>query len=65
VISTDGASQLTKTVATNVEQSMQMISDLTGVDIATMVGALASKATAPNAPLTTTASEPTPTPPED
>ncbi len=65
VISTDGASQLTKTVATNVEQSMQMISDLTGVDIATVVGALASKATAPNAPLSTTSTDAAPTPPAE
>ncbi len=33
VISTDGASQLTKSVATNVEQGMQIGSDLTGLDL--------------------------------
>jgi flotillin len=33
VISTDGASQLTKTVSSNVEQGLQIGSDLTGVDL--------------------------------
>lgn len=33
VISTDGASDLTKNVATNVEQGLQIGSDLTGVDL--------------------------------
>jgi flotillin len=33
VISTDGASELTKTVSSNVEQGLQIGSDLTGVDL--------------------------------
>jgi len=33
VISTDGASQLSRSVATNLEQGMQIASDLTGVDL--------------------------------
>jgi flotillin len=33
VVSTDGASQLTKTVASNIEQGLQIGSDLTGVDL--------------------------------
>ena len=37
VISTDGASDLTRTVASNVSQGMQMASDLTGVDVAALV----------------------------
>lgn len=45
VISTDGASQLTKTVSTNVTQGLQLASDLTGVDLATLFSDLAGRAT--------------------
>ncbi len=51
VISTDGASQLTRTVANNVEQSVQVMSDLAGVDITSLISALVAKAAAPNAPI--------------
>ncbi|MGH3715956.1 MAG: SPFH domain-containing protein, partial [Micromonosporaceae bacterium] len=40
VISTDGASALTKSVANNVAQGMQLGSDLTGVDVAALVSRL-------------------------
>jgi flotillin len=40
VISTEGASQLTKSVATNVEQGIQIGSDLTGVDLRSLLGRL-------------------------
>jgi len=42
VISTDGASQLTKSVAGNVTQGMQLASDLVGVDLAALFQRLAS-----------------------
>jgi flotillin len=45
VISTDGASQLTKSVSTNVAQGLQLASDLTGVDLATLFSELAGRAT--------------------
>jgi flotillin len=44
VISTDGASDLTKSVAGNVNQGMAMASDLLGVDVAELFSQLASKA---------------------
>jgi flotillin len=44
VISTDGASQLTKNVATNVEQGLQIGSDITGVDLRSLFSGLAGKA---------------------
>ncbi|MCO1657881.1 flotillin family protein [Pseudonocardia humida] len=47
VISTDGASSLTKSVATNVAQSLQLGSDLTGVDLAGLLGRLGGITTAP------------------
>ena len=37
VISTDGASSLTKTVAGNVAQGLQLGSDLTGIDLAQLL----------------------------
>jgi flotillin len=42
VISTDGASQLTKTVASNIEQGMSIASDLTGLDLRAMLTDLAT-----------------------
>ena len=42
VISTDGASQLTKSVAGNVTQGMQFASDLLGVDLGALFQRLAS-----------------------
>ena len=43
VISTDGASQMAKTVATNVEQGVQIASDLTGLDVRGLLTRLASR----------------------
>jgi flotillin len=40
VISTDGASDLTKNVASNVEQGLQIGSDLTGLDLKALLGRL-------------------------
>jgi flotillin len=42
VISTDGASQLTKNVTANVTQGMQLASDLLGIDVAAMFQRLAN-----------------------
>jgi flotillin len=44
VISTDGASSLTKTVASNVAQGLQLGSDLTGVDLNQLLARLAGAA---------------------
>lgn len=44
VISTDGASDITKAVATNVTQGMQMASDLMGIDLSAMFKQMANKA---------------------
>jgi flotillin len=44
VISTDGASELTKQVASNVEQGMAIANNLTGIDLQAMFTALASRA---------------------
>jgi flotillin len=43
VISTDGASQLAKTVASNLEQGLQMGSDLTGLDLPALLRGLADR----------------------
>src|SRR5438045_845179 len=40
VISTDGASSLTKSVAANVAQGLQLGTDLTGIDLAALLGKL-------------------------
>jgi flotillin len=45
VISTDGASSLTRTVAANVAQGLQMGTDLTGVDLAGLLARLGGGAT--------------------
>jgi flotillin len=44
VVSTDGASSLTRTVASNVAQGLQLGSDLTGVDLAGLLGRLGERA---------------------
>ncbi len=49
VISTDGASQLARTVASNVEQSLQIGSDLTGVDVKALLARLAASRVAADA----------------
>jgi flotillin len=43
VISTDGASSLAKSVATNVEQGLQIGSDLTGIDLRALLAQLGSQ----------------------
>lgn len=43
VISTDGATQLTKSVTNNVAQGLQLASDLTGVDLAALFAQLSSR----------------------
>ena len=43
VISTDGASDLTRTVASNVEQGMTIANNLTGIDLQAMLTQLASR----------------------
>ncbi len=48
VISTDGASQLTKTVSSNVTEGLQLASDLTGVDLTALFSQLANRATGAN-----------------
>ncbi len=45
VISTDGASQLTKTVTSNIAQGLQIAGDLTGIDLRTVFGKAADRAT--------------------
>jgi flotillin len=44
VISTDGASEIARTVASNVEQGMQIGSDLTGLDLRALLARLGSDA---------------------
>ncbi|MFE1176881.1 flotillin family protein [Streptomyces sp. NPDC058773] len=56
VISTDGASQLSRTVADNVAQGMELLSSTTGVDLAGMLKGLTHRGTATKA----TASVPQP-----
>ncbi|QSB14805.1 flotillin family protein [Natronosporangium hydrolyticum] len=48
VISTDGATSLTKSVATNVSQGLQLGSDLTGVDLAGLLSRLGERAAGGN-----------------
>ncbi|QGG96856.1 flotillin family protein [Actinomarinicola tropica] len=43
VISTDGASQITRNVSTNVAQGLQLASDLTGVDLTALFTQLATR----------------------
>jgi flotillin len=44
VISTDGATALTKSVASNVAQGLQLGTDLTGIDLATLLARLGGRA---------------------
>ena len=46
IISTDGASNLTKTVAANVAQGLELSSDLTGVDLKALLTKLGGAASA-------------------
>jgi flotillin len=46
VISTDGASSLTKSVASNVAQGLQLGTDLTGIDLAQLLARLGERRTA-------------------
>ncbi|WP_304364577.1 flotillin domain-containing protein, partial [Streptomyces gardneri] len=43
VISTDGASQLTRTVTDNVAQGMELLSSTTGVDLASLLQGITQK----------------------
>lgn len=52
VISTDGASQLSRAVATNLEQGLQIGSDITGVDLRSLFGKLAERGREESAPAT-------------
>jgi len=49
VLSTDGASAVTRNVASNVAQGMQIATSLTGVDIGSLLSRLADKAAGPAA----------------
>ncbi|MGW1293134.1 flotillin family protein [Streptomyces sp. NPDC002533] len=53
VISTDGASQLARTVTDNVSQGMELLSSTTGVDLASLLENLKNRTTAVPAPATT------------
>ncbi|MFF2007551.1 flotillin family protein [Streptomyces sp. NPDC058195] len=58
VISTDGASQLSRTVTDNVAQGMELLSSTTGVDLAALLQNLQSKSgKKPEAPATAPAAE--------
>jgi flotillin len=46
VISTDGASQVTRTVSSNVVQALQMAADVTGVDLPQLLATVASRVAA-------------------
>ena len=43
VISTDGAASLTKTVAANVAQGLQLGTDLTGIDLTALLARLGAR----------------------
>ncbi|BCK71189.1 flotillin [Streptomyces libani subsp. rufus] len=49
VISTDGASQLSRTVADNVAQGMELLSSTTGVDLAELLKGITQRGAAPKA----------------
>ncbi|MBK3559797.1 flotillin family protein [Streptomyces sp. MBT56] len=53
VISTDGASQLARTVTDNVSQGMELLSSTTGVDLASLLENLKNRTTTVPAPTTT------------
>jgi flotillin len=50
VISTDGASELPRQVANNVAQGMQLLSDVTGVDVSSLLTGLADRYSKQDAP---------------
>ncbi|MFD3646201.1 flotillin family protein [Streptomyces cyaneofuscatus] len=58
VISTDGASQLARTVTDNVAQGMELLSSTTGVDVAQLLQNLKSRTGAPASPSDTSAPAP-------
>ncbi|CAN5653799.1 flotillin family protein [soil metagenome] len=64
VISTDGASQLTKNVAGNVAQGLQLANDLLGIDLTTLVSRALSKQSGELSPLAPPAPPPE-SPPAD
>jgi len=58
VISTDGASQLARTVTDNVAQGMELLSSTTGVDVASLLQNLKDRTGGPASPSSDTASSP-------
>ena len=50
VISTDGASSLTKSVASNVAQGLQLGTDLTGIDLSALLSKLGTTTAANGKP---------------
>ncbi|MFJ7061854.1 flotillin family protein [Streptomyces griseobrunneus] len=58
VISTDGASQLARTVTDNVAQGMELLSSTTGVDVASLLQNLKDRTGGPAAPTSDMASSP-------
>ncbi|MEU0357256.1 flotillin family protein [Streptomyces cyaneofuscatus] len=58
VISTDGASQLARTVTDNVSQGMELLSSTTGVDVAQLLNNLKNRTGAPASPSDTSAPAP-------
>ncbi|MGW5068492.1 flotillin family protein [Streptomyces cyaneofuscatus] len=58
VISTDGASQLARTVTDNVSQGMELLSSTTGVDVAQLLQNLKSRTSTPASPSDTSAPAP-------
>jgi flotillin len=53
VISTDGASQLSRTVVDNVAQGMELLSSTTGVDLASLLQGITQKKPGPAQPVPT------------
>ncbi|MFJ7326797.1 flotillin family protein [Streptomyces cyaneofuscatus] len=58
VISTDGASQLARTVTDNVSQGMELLSSTTGVDVAQLLNNLKTRTSSPASPSDTSAPAP-------
>ncbi|MGW9304562.1 MULTISPECIES: flotillin family protein [Streptomyces] len=58
VISTDGASQLARTVTDNVSQGMELLSSTTGVDVAQLLNNLKTRTSTPASPSDTSAPAP-------
>ncbi|MEU0379088.1 flotillin family protein [Streptomyces cyaneofuscatus] len=58
VISTDGASQLARTVTDNVAQGVELLSSTTGVDVAQLLQNLKNRTSAPASPSDTSAPAP-------